>query len=83
MDKCKLISLHLWFKFGILYMLEKQIQKIIAQKNMRPVDVYRPLKINRINFYKAIKTSNLENKSLKKILIFLGYELLINLNKKS
>jgi predicted transcriptional regulator len=62
-------------------MLEEQIKKIIAEKKVRPVDIYRPLKINRVNFYKAIKTSNLKNKSLIKILKFLGFKLLILLKK--
>jgi len=53
-------------------MLEKQIRKIIAQKKIKPVDIYRPLKINRVNFYKALKTSNLKNKSLRKIVNFFG-----------
>ena len=64
-------------------MLEKQIRKIIAQKKIKPVDIYRPLKINRVNFYKALKTSNLKNKSLRKIVNFLGFELSAILNKKN
>lgn len=64
-------------------MLEEQIKKIIAEKEINPVDIYKPLKINRVNFYKAIKTSNLKNKSLKKILNFLGFELSVNLKKKN
>lgn len=63
-------------------MLEEQIKKIMLGKKISPVDIYVPLKINRVNFYKAIKTSNLENKSLKKILNFLGYELSVILKKK-
>lgn len=64
-------------------MLEDQIKKIIAQKKINPVDVYRPLKINRVNFYKAIKTSNFKNKSLRKIVNFLGFELSAGLKKKN
>lgn len=64
-------------------MLEEQIKKIIAQKKIKPVDIYKPLKINRVNFYKAIKTSNLKNKSLRKIVNFLGFELSAGLNKKN
>ena len=64
-------------------MLEDEIKKIMLEKKITAVDIYRPLKINRVNFYKAIKTSNLKNKSLKKILDFLELELEINLyNKK-
>jgi predicted transcriptional regulator len=64
-------------------MLEDQIKKIMRTKKLNPEDVYKPLKINRINFYKALKTSNLNNKSLKKILNFLGFELSINLKNKN
>jgi len=64
-------------------MLEEQIKQIIADKNMQPIDIYRPLKINRINFYKAIKSSNLKNKSLIKIINFLGFELSVKLIKKN
>ena len=63
-------------------MLEEKIKKIIAKKKIKPVDIYRPLKINRVNFYKALKTSNLKNKSLRKIVNFLGFELSASLNKK-
>ena len=63
-------------------MLEEQIKKVIAQKKIQPVDIYRPLKINRVNFYKALKTSNLQNKSLKKILTFLGLELSVSIKNK-
>ena len=63
-------------------MLEEKIKKIIAQKKLTAVDVYRPLKINRVNFYKALKTSNLKNKSLGKILNFLGFELSVSLKEK-
>ena len=62
-------------------MLEKQIKKIIVEKGIKPVDIYKPLKINRVNFYKALKTSNLKNKSLIKILNFLGFKLSILLKK--
>ena len=63
-------------------MLEEKIKKIIAKKKIKPVDIYRPLQINRVNFYKALKTSNFKNKSLRKIVNFLGFELSASLNKK-
>ncbi len=63
-------------------MLEDKIKKIMVEKNITPIDIYKPLKINRVNFYKAIKTSNLQNKSLKKIVNFLGLELSVNLSEK-
>ena len=67
----------------IIYMLEDQIKKIMQLKKFNPEDVYKPLKINRVNFYKALKTSNLNNKSLKKVVSFLGFELSVNLKKKN
>ena len=63
-------------------MLEEMIKKIIAQRKFKPIDIYRPMKINRVNFYKAIKTSNLNNKSLKKIIRFLGLKLSVSLHGK-
>lgn len=66
-----------------MIMLEKEIKRIMLEKKITAIDVYRPLEINRVNFYKAIKTSNLKNKSLKKILDFLELEVEVNLyNKK-
>lgn len=65
-----------------MIMLEEDIKKVMLDKKITAVDIYRPLKINRVNFYKAIKTSNLENKSLKKILNFLGLKIKINLYNK-
>jgi len=62
-------------------MLEEKIRKEMEKRKLTPIDIYKPLKINRVNFYKAIKTSNLENKSLKKILHFLGLIIKINFKK--
>lgn len=61
--------------------LEEKIKKEMRKRKLAPVDIYKPLKINRVNFYKALKTSNLENPSLKKILGFLGLKIEINLRK--
>lgn len=63
-------------------MLEQEIRKIMKEKSLMPVDIYKPLKINRINFYRAIKTSNFENKTFKKIIAFLDLELNIIIKKK-
>ncbi len=63
-------------------MLEQEIKKIMKKRGMLPVDIYKPLKINRINFYQAIKTSNFENKTFKKIIAFLNLELIIKLKNK-
>ena len=65
-----------------MIMLELEIKKRMLEKKINAVDIYRPLKINRVNFYKAIKTSNLKNKSLKRILNFLELKININLYDK-
>lgn len=62
-------------------MIEEEIKNIMNKDKISPVDIYKPLKINRINFYLAIKTSNLNNKTLKKILKFLGYDIVVKLKK--
>lgn len=62
-------------------MLEEQIKKIMKERSLSAEDIYKPLKINRINFYKAIKTSNFNNPSLQKILTFLGLKIVIKLQK--
>jgi len=61
--------------------LEEKIRKEMNKKKLTPVDIYKPLKINRVNFYKALKTSNLENPSLKKILDFLGLKIEVKFKK--
>ncbi len=63
-------------------MLEQEIKKVMKKRGLLPVDVYKPLKINRVNFYRAIKTFNLKNKTLNKILAFLDLELNIKLKTK-
>ncbi len=63
-------------------MLEQEIKKVMKKKGLLPMDIYKPLKINRVNFYRAIKTSNLKNKTLNKILTFLDLELNIKLKTK-
>ena len=64
-------------------MLEEEIKKIMQEKNIKAIDVYKPLKINRINFYKALKTSNFKNKTLEKILHFLGFKIIISLKNEN
>ena len=65
-----------------MIMLEKQIKKIMKKKKLSAIDIYKPLKINRVNFYKAIKTSNFKNKSFKKIINFLDCDLFVELKYK-
>lgn len=63
-------------------MFEEKIKKIMSAKKLTPVDVYAPLRINRVNFYKALKTSNINNKSFQKILRFLDVEVTVGLTHK-
>jgi len=63
-------------------MLEQEIKKIMKKRGMLPVDIYKSLEINRINFYRAIKTSNFENKTFKKIIAFLDLELIVKIKNK-
>jgi hypothetical protein len=62
-------------------MLEEQIKRVMRERNISAEYIYKPLKINRINFYKAIKTSNFNNQTLLKILHFLELQLIVKLEK--
>ncbi len=62
-------------------MLEDQIKKVMRERNISAEYIYKPLKINRINFYKAIKTSNFNNQTLLKILHFLELQLIVKLER--
>lgn len=63
-------------------MLEKEIKELLKQKWLKQVDVYDQLDISKQNFYKAIRTKNFENPTLKKILDFLWLEVVIFLKSK-
>lgn len=52
-------------------MLEKQIKEILKQRHLKQADVYSELGISKQNFYKAMRTKNFDNPTLKKILDFL------------
>ena len=62
-------------------MLEDQIKKVMRERNISAEYIYKPLKINRINFYKSIKTSNFNNQTLLKILHFLELQLIVKLER--
>lgn len=63
-------------------MFETHIKDFMQKKKIKAIDVYRTLNINRQNFYKALKTNNLDNPTLQKILNFLGLEILFSLSPK-
>lgn len=63
-------------------MLELQIKEILKQRSLKPVDVYKALDIDKVVFYQSIRTSNLNNKTLHKILRYLGLEMEVKLHEK-
>lgn len=63
-------------------MLEKDIQIELIKKGLKPSDVYKALDIQRAHFYQAIRSSNLGNKTLLKILDYLGLEISLSLKTK-
>ncbi len=62
-------------------MLEKEIKVVLAQRGLKTSDVYKTLGIDKVVFYQAIRTSNLNNKTLRKILDHLGLEIEVKLNE--
>ena len=62
-------------------MIEKQLKEILKERNLKPVDVYRALEIDKVVFYQSIRTSNLNNKTLHKILRYLGLEIEVYLHE--
>lgn len=63
-------------------MIEKQLKEILKNRNLKPVDVYKALEIDKVVFYQSIRTSNLNNKTLHKILRYLGLEIEVLLHEK-
>lgn len=63
-------------------MLEKEIKVVLAQRGLKTSDVYKALGIDKVVFYQAIRTSNLNNKTLHKILNYLGLEVSISLKHR-
>lgn len=63
-------------------MLEKEIKVVLAKRGLKTSDVYKALAIDKVVFYQAIRTSNLNNKTLHKILDYLGLEISISLKER-
>ena len=64
-------------------MLEIQIKDFLKKQNLKQSNVYNELEISKQNFYKAIRTKNFDNPTLKKILNFLWLEIFILLKEKN
>ncbi len=63
-------------------MLEKDIKIELIKKDLKPSDVYKALGIERAHFYQAIRSTNLTNKTLLKILDYLELEISVSLKHK-
>jgi len=63
-------------------MLEKDIKIELIKRDLKPSDVYKALGIERALFYQAIRSTNLTNKTLLKILDYLRLEISVSLKHK-
>jgi hypothetical protein len=63
-------------------MLEKDIKIELIKRDLKPSDVYKALKLERAHFHQAIKSANMKNKTLKKILDYLELEVSVSLKHK-
>ena len=63
-------------------MIEIQLKEILKKRNLKPVDVYKALEIDKVVFYQSIRTSNLNNKTLHKILRYLELEIEVLVHEK-
>ena len=63
-------------------MLEKDIKIELIKRGLKPSDIYKSLEIERAHFYQAIRSTNLTNKTLLKILDYLNLEISVSLNYK-
>lgn len=63
-------------------MLEKDIKIELIKKDLKPSDVYKALGIERAHFYQAIRSTNVTNKTLLKILDYLELEISVTLKHK-
>ena len=62
--------------------IEKDIKIYLIKNDLQPSDVYKALDIGRATFYQAIRSSNLGNKTLNKILDYLNLEVEFVLKEK-
>jgi DNA-binding phage protein len=63
-------------------MLEKDIKIELIKRDLKPSDVYNELGLQRAHFYQAIRSSNMKNKTLLKILDYLQLEVSVSLKPK-
>ncbi len=63
-------------------MFQKTILEHLRQKGIKMTDLCEATGVNRQNAYKALKSTNLENPTLQKILDYLDLEISISLHQK-
>jgi DNA-binding phage protein len=63
-------------------MLEKDIKIELIKRDLKPSDAYNELGLQRAHFYQAIRSSNMKNKTLLKILDYLELEVSVSLKPK-
>lgn len=62
--------------------LERDIKIYLIKNDLQPSDVYKALDIGRAVFYQAIRSNNLSNKTLNKILDYLNLEVELVLKER-
>ncbi len=62
--------------------IERDIKIYLIKNNLKPSDVYKTLGIGRATFYQAIRSNNLNNKTLNKIFDYLNLELELVLKER-
>jgi len=63
-------------------MLEKEIKIELIKRGLKPSDVYKALNLERAHFYQAIRSFNMRNKTLLRILDYLELEIEVSLKKQ-
>ena len=63
-------------------MFEKDIKIELIKRDVKPSEVYKALGLERAHFYQTIKSYNLNNKTLKKILEYLELEVSVTLKHR-
>ena len=63
-------------------MIEKQLKEILKSRNLKPVNIYGALGIDKVVYYQTLKTKNLNNKTLHKILRFLNLDIKVIIMEK-
>jgi len=63
-------------------MIEKEIKIELIKRDLKTSDVYKALNLERAHFYQAIRSSNMKNKTLLRILDYLELKIVVSLKHK-